>query len=71
MANIVKALSYSQTWTYFEGDWHDGNAPIMGPRTHAAWLGSTVFDGAARSRASRPILIGTARGSIGPQAISG
>jgi branched-chain amino acid aminotransferase len=46
MANIVKALSYSQTWTYFEGDWHDGNAPIMGPRTHAAWLGSTVFDGA-------------------------
>src|SRR6516165_2758996 len=46
MAYIVKALSYSQTWTYFEGDWHDGNAPIMGPRTHAAWLGSTVFDGA-------------------------
>jgi len=46
MANIVKALGYSQTWTYFEGDWHDGNAPIMGPRTHAAWLGSTVFDGA-------------------------
>jgi branched-chain amino acid aminotransferase len=34
------------TWTYFEGAWHPGNVPIMGPRTHAAWLGSSVFDGA-------------------------
>ncbi|WP_022723569.1 branched-chain amino acid aminotransferase [Rhodopseudomonas sp. B29] len=39
-------VSYSQTWTFFEGRWHDGNVPIMGPRTHAAWLGSMVFDGA-------------------------
>ncbi|PZA11531.1 branched-chain amino acid aminotransferase [Rhodopseudomonas palustris] len=39
-------ISYSQTWTFFEGAWHDGNVPIMGPRTHAAWLGSMVFDGA-------------------------
>jgi branched-chain amino acid aminotransferase len=39
-------MTYSQTWTFFEGDWHQGNVPIMGPRTHAAWLGSTVFDGA-------------------------
>src|SRR6516162_2627545 len=46
MAHIAKPVSYSQTWTFFEGQWHDGNAPIMGPRTHAAWLGSTVFDGA-------------------------
>jgi branched-chain amino acid aminotransferase len=46
MANIIKPVSYSQTWTFFEGKWHEGNAPIMGPRTHAAWLGSTVFDGA-------------------------
>ena len=36
----------SKTWTFFEGDWHEGNVPIMGPRTHGAWLGSTVFDGA-------------------------
>ena len=34
------------TWTFFEGGWHSGNHPIMGPRTHAAWLGTTVFDGA-------------------------
>ena len=37
---------WSKTWTYFEGEWHEGNVPIMGPRTHAAWLCSIVFDGA-------------------------
>src|SRR5262249_28251097 len=36
----------TKTWTYFDGAWHAGNVPIMGPRTHAAWLGSMVFDGA-------------------------
>ena len=36
----------SKTWTYFEDKWHEGNVPIMGPRTHAAWLCSLVFDGA-------------------------
>ena len=34
------------TWTFFEGAWHPGNHPIMGPRTHAAWLGTMIFDGA-------------------------
>jgi branched-chain amino acid aminotransferase len=38
--------AWSKTWTYFEGDWHEGNIGIMGPRTHAAWLCSVVFDGA-------------------------
>jgi branched-chain amino acid aminotransferase len=37
---------WSRTWTYLDGDWHEGNVPIMGPRTHALWLGSSVFDGA-------------------------
>jgi branched-chain amino acid aminotransferase len=37
---------WSKTWTYFEEKWHEGNVPIMGPRTHAAWLCSVVFDGA-------------------------
>ncbi len=36
----------SKTWTYFEGKWQEGNVPVMGPRTHAAWLCSMVFDGA-------------------------
>ena len=46
MAQTIAAVSFSQTRTFFEGAWHDGNVPIIGPRTHAAWLGSTVFDGA-------------------------
>lgn len=36
----------SKTWTYFQEEWHEGNIGIMGPRTHAAWLCSMVFDGA-------------------------
>ena len=39
-------VEWSQTWTYLDGEWHEGNPPILGPRDHAAWLGSTVFDGA-------------------------
>jgi branched-chain amino acid aminotransferase len=34
------------TWTFFGGSWHEGNAPILGSRSHGAWLGSVVFDGA-------------------------
>jgi branched-chain amino acid aminotransferase len=34
------------TWTFYEGAWHEGDVRIMGPRTHACWLGSMVFDGA-------------------------
>ncbi|WP_306118162.1 MULTISPECIES: branched-chain amino acid aminotransferase [unclassified Roseitalea] len=44
MAAMVDAQSL--TWTYIDGDWHEGNVPIMGARTHATWLGSSVFDGA-------------------------
>ena len=39
-------INWSKTWTFFDGAWHEGNVPIMGPRTHAAWLCSVVFDGA-------------------------
>jgi branched-chain amino acid aminotransferase len=38
--------AWSQTWTFFEGEWHEGNVPLWGVRTHAIWLGSSVFDGA-------------------------
>jgi branched-chain amino acid aminotransferase len=37
---------WSKTWSFYEGDWHEGNIPIMGVRSHAAWLCSSVFDGA-------------------------
>lgn len=36
----------SETWTWVDGDWHEGNVLVAGPRTHAFWLGSSVFDGA-------------------------
>jgi branched-chain amino acid aminotransferase len=42
----MSQINHSATWTFFEGEWHEGNVRIMGPRTHGAWLGSTVFDGA-------------------------
>ena len=37
---------WSPTWTFYEGQWHEGNVPLWGVRTHAIWLGSSVFDGA-------------------------
>lgn len=44
MAALPQAQS--ATWTFIDGEWHEGNVPIAGPRSHAMWLGSTVFDGA-------------------------
>ena len=32
-------------WTWYRGKWHEGNPMVMGPMTHAPWLGSCVFDG--------------------------
>src|SRR5579864_8355245 len=40
------AITWSKTWTFFEGEWLEGNVPLMGPRTHSLWLCSVVFDGA-------------------------
>jgi branched-chain amino acid aminotransferase len=42
------SLSYpakSATWTFIDGDWHEGNVAVVGPRSHVMWLGSSVFDG--------------------------
>ncbi len=46
MPQPVRRPAFSATWTFFDGEWREGNVPIMGARTHGAWLGSTVFDGA-------------------------
>lgn len=32
--------------TYYNGTWHEGDVAVMSAADHAAWLGSTVFDGA-------------------------
>lgn len=35
-----------RTLTYVDGAWEKGNPPLVGPRHHAMWLSSVVFDGA-------------------------
>ncbi|HMQ92472.1 MAG TPA: branched-chain amino acid aminotransferase [Amaricoccus sp.] len=32
--------------TFYQGRWHDGDAPILGASDHGAWQGTMVFDGA-------------------------
>ena len=56
MPIAVKRPSFSATWTFFNGAWHEGNVAIMGARTHGAWLGSTVFDGARTFEGKSPDL---------------
>jgi branched-chain amino acid aminotransferase len=43
---LAIANNWSKTWTFIDGAWQEGNVPLMGSRTHAAWLCSIVFDGA-------------------------
>ncbi len=31
---------------YIDGEWHQGNPHVLGPRSHAVWMSSVVFDGA-------------------------
>ena len=56
----VNTQARTKTWTYVDGDWLEGNPPLIGPVSHAMWLGSTVFDGARlvrwRRARSRPAL---------------
>jgi branched-chain amino acid aminotransferase len=33
---MTRSVTWSQTVSFFENDWHKGNVPIMGVRTHAA-----------------------------------
>lgn len=46
MSSTAPLRTLSETWTFYQGRWKNGNARILGPRTHGAWLGSVVFDGA-------------------------
>ena len=63
---MSRPIAWSQTVTFFADDWHEGNVPIMGPRTHAAWLCTSVFDGARAFEGTMPDSICTARGSTNP-----
>jgi branched-chain amino acid aminotransferase len=53
---MKRSVAWSKTVTFFEDDWHEGNIPIMGPRTHAAWLCTSVFDGARAFEGTVPDL---------------
>jgi branched-chain amino acid aminotransferase len=44
------------SWTYIDGKWLPGNPPILGPMSHAMWLGSVVFDGARAFEGTTPDL---------------
>ena len=35
-----------KTWTYYKGEWHEGDVRILGAASQSTWLGSLVFDGA-------------------------
>jgi branched-chain amino acid aminotransferase len=40
------STSGRQVSIFFEGEWLQGNAPVIGAMDHGAWLGANVFDGA-------------------------
>jgi branched-chain amino acid aminotransferase len=42
--------------TYFNGNWTEGNTPLIGAMDHSVWLGSSVFDGARSFRRQVPDL---------------
>lgn len=42
----LSTAAQTKTWTFVDGDWHEGNVAVIGPRSHAMWLGTSVFDGA-------------------------
>jgi branched-chain amino acid aminotransferase len=39
-------MARGRSMTFYQGQWHEGNTPIIGSMSHASWLGSSVFDGA-------------------------
>lgn len=46
MSSTAHGAATSQTWSYIDGEWVEGNVPIMGVRSPASWLSQVVFDGA-------------------------
>ncbi len=50
-AQVPTRTPHSRTWTFFEGEWIEGNVAIMGPRTHGAWMAPPCSTARAGSRA--------------------
>jgi branched-chain amino acid aminotransferase len=53
---VIHSGHAAASWTYFDGQWLEGNPMFMGPLTHAPWLGSCVFDGARAFEGTAPDL---------------
>ena len=49
-------MDVSKALTFIDGEWIEGNPPIMGPLTHATWMASVVFDGARHFEGVSPDL---------------
>ena len=47
--------------TWFQGQWHDGDAMIMRAADHGSWLGTSVFDGARYFQGVAPDLLAHCR----------
>jgi branched-chain amino acid aminotransferase len=39
-------MARGRSLTFYQGEWREGNVPIIGSMSHASWQGSSVFDGA-------------------------
>lgn len=48
--------SQGRAITWIDGQWHEGNTPLMGAMTHSTWLASMIFDGARGIRGAAPDL---------------
>lgn len=43
---MAKVHTGGRTISYVNGEWHEGNVPVLGTLDDGAWLGQSVFDGA-------------------------
>jgi branched-chain amino acid aminotransferase len=34
---VSYSRTFSRTWSFFEGEWHEGHVPIRGPRIHGLY----------------------------------
>lgn len=50
------AAHTGRSLTFADGQWQEGNPALLGPRHHAVWLSSVVFDGARAIRRLAPDL---------------
>lgn len=51
-----QAVQPTSMMTYVDGDWIEGDPPLLRASTHATWLASMVFDGARAFRGMAPDL---------------